>query len=320
MLLSRIIVFILLGLLAAVYFLLAKKFQIVDKPNHRSSHVHNTVRGGGILIPVAVLLWWFVYDFNHTWMILGLLWISSISFLDDLYEISKKLRFGVQFLAITMCFYDLDLFDFFPVYSIPVFYFIALGIINAVNFMDGINGITGLYGIVFFGTFLVLDSKMDLIDPSLIHYILMALCVFLLFNLRKNALMFAGDIGSISMAYMMIFLMTKWYITTQSWTIILLLMIYGLDVFLTMIQRFRRGERILEPHRSHLYQRLVNERKVPHILIAIIFAFIQGVINYILFVSRENSLPEPFYAALILIVFGLCYYPIKYQVEKEYIR
>lgn len=319
MLLSRIIVFILLGFLGLVYFFLAKKFQIVDKPNHRSSHIHTTVRGGGILIPVAVLLWWFVYDFNHTWMILGLLWISSISFLDDLYEISKRLRLAVQFLAISMCFYDLDLFSHFPIYTLPFFYFIAIGIINAVNFMDGINGITGLYGIVFFGTLLVLDSRMDLIDPSLIHYILLALCVFLFFNMRKNALMFAGDIGSISLAYMMIFLLTKWYISTQSVSILLLLLVYGTDVILTMVQRIRRKEKISEPHRSHLYQRLVNEKKIPHILIAIIYAFLQAIINYFLFISQENNLPEPFYAALVLIVFGLCYYPIKYQVEKNYI-
>lgn len=320
MILSRVIVFLVLLLMGIVYFFLAKKFQIVDKPNHRSSHSRITVRGGGILIPISVLLWWFVYDFNHTWMVLGLLWISSISFLDDLYEISKKLRFGVQFLALSMCFYDLDLFGSFPLYTFPIFYFIALGILNSVNFMDGINGITGLYGMIFFGTFLVLDSKLELIDPSLIHYLLLALCVFLLFNLRKKALMFAGDIGSISMAYMMIFLLTKWYIATQSWTIILLLMVYGLDVFLTMIQRFRRGEKLLEPHRSHLYQRLVNERKIPHILIAISYAFLQALINYFLFISQKDNLPEPFYAALVLIFFGLCYYPIKYQVEKDYFR
>lgn len=319
MILTQLNIFLILLLVALVYLKLARKFGIIDVPNQRSSHRDSTVRGGGILIPAAVILWWLVYDYQHTWMVIGLLWISSISFLDDIYELSKKLRFSVQIIALAMCFYDLELFDHFSFYTWPIFFFIALGIINAVNFMDGINGISGLYGIVFFGTILVLDVKVQFIDPAMIHYVLMALSVFLFFNLRKKALMFAGDIGSISMAYMMIFLMTKWYIATQSWTIILLLMVYGLDVFLTMIQRFRRGEKILEPHRSHLYQRLVNEKKIPHILIAIIYAFLQAIINYFLFISQENNLPEPFYAALVLIVFGLCYYPIKYQVEKNYI-
>ncbi|SFO48449.1 UDP-N-acetylmuramyl pentapeptide phosphotransferase/UDP-N-acetylglucosamine-1-phosphate transferase [Algoriphagus ornithinivorans] len=312
--------FIFISLLTAswLYYQLAKKFNIVDKPNHRSSHSHTTVRGGGIIFPVAAILWWIIFDFQNTWMILGLILISGISLLDDMFELSRKLRFGVQFLAICFSFYDLGLFTYFPAYTWLIFFFFALGVINAINFMDGINGITGLSGLVFFGTLLVLDDYFQLFDEDLIQYILLSLSVFLLFNLRKRALMFAGDIGSISMAYMMIYFMTQWYIETESWTIILILLVYGADVFLTMVKRYQNGEKLTEPHRSHLYQLFVNQAKIPHVYIALLYAVLQALINYILFVQPSDKLPDNYLALGFLIGMAILYLIIKSQVQKSH--
>ncbi|MEP1835897.1 MAG: hypothetical protein ABJI80_00080, partial [Roseibium sp.] len=94
MFLTHFIVFLILLLVALIYHRLALKFNIVDKPNHRSSHIHTTVRGGGILFPLAVVFWWMAYDFPNTWMVIGILWVSAISLLDDVYTISSKIRFG----------------------------------------------------------------------------------------------------------------------------------------------------------------------------------------------------------------------------------
>jgi UDP-N-acetylmuramyl pentapeptide phosphotransferase/UDP-N-acetylglucosamine-1-phosphate transferase len=314
--LSHFIVFLILLSIALIYQKLAKKFKIIDVPNHRSSHTQSTVRGGGILFPLAVILWWFVFDFQHTWMLMGLILISGISLLDDLYELSRKLRFGTQFLALSFSFYDLDLFSIFPAYTWPVFFFIALGIINAINFMDGINGITGVYGIVFFGSLMVLNVSLEIFDENLIQYILLSLLVFLLFNFRKKALMFAGDIGSISIAYLMIYFMTQWYIKTGSWTVILVLMIYGIDVFLTMIQRYRRGEKLTEPHRSHLYQLLVNQKKIPHILIAILYSFLQLCVNMLLFFNSPSGLPNFYLAIGLLLGTAIVYLVVKNSINK----
>ncbi len=317
MILSYLIVFLLLLLLGLVYHRLALKFGIVDKPNHRSSHTSVTVRGGGILFPFAVIFWWMAYDFLHTWMVLGLVWISAVSLLDDMYTLSRKLRFGVQFLALSMAFYDLGVFERVDWIALPFLYFVSLGIINAINFMDGINGISGLYALVFFGSMLAIQEYMPIFDESLIRYIILALLVFLFFNLRKKALMFAGDIGSISIAYLMIYFLVQWYIVGHSWTIILFLMVYGIDVFLTMAQRIKNKENITQPHRSHLYQLLVNHSKYDHVTIALVYALLQGTLNLVLFIFPQ-SLPSTLLASGVLLGSMAVYLIIKTKIRTKY--
>lgn len=317
MILSYLIVFLILVLLGLVYMRLALKFGIVDKPNFRSSHFSPTVRGGGILFPFALLLWWFAYDFQHTWLIIGMAWISGISLLDDIFTLSSKIRFGVQSIALSMAFLDLEVFTQVPWIALPFLYFVCLGIINAINFMDGINGITGLYGLVFFGAILAINSFMPIFEESMVRYIILALLVFLIFNLRKKALMFAGDIGSISLAFMIIYFLVEWYLVAHTWTIILLLSVYGIDVAVTMVERWRRGEKLSEPHRSHLYQLLVNQVKLSHATVSVFYAIAQGVINLVFFIFPQ-SYPKPIPAALFLIGWVFFYVLIKNWVKRRY--
>ncbi len=300
-----------------VYYRLAKKYNIVDRPNHRSSHSEVTVRGGGIIFPIAVVMWWFVNDYIHTWMVIGIVWISTISLLDDLYTLSRKLRFGIQFMALSMAFYDLGLFEQQPYWSLPILYFIALGIINAINFMDGINGITGLYSLAFFGSLLVVNQYMPIFDESLIQFVIMGVSVFLIFNLRKKALMFAGDIGSISIAYLMIYFLTQWYLAGHAWTIVFMLLVYGADSFLTLGQRLVRGEKVTEPHRSHLYQLMANQLGWQHVLIALGFAIAQLGINYFLFIQNQGH-PNSILGFVILFLAALIYLSIKLPIQKKF--
>ncbi|MHA7129413.1 MraY family glycosyltransferase [Algoriphagus namhaensis] len=304
--------------LLLVYFFMARRFGIVDKPNERSSHSKVTIRGGGIIFPIAAILWWFLNDYQNTWMILGIAWISAISFLDDIYGLSGKLRFLIQFIAISMAFYDLDLFSQISPWALPFLYFIALGIINAINFMDGINGITGLYGIVFFGTVLAANTYLNSFPAELIQYEILAICAFLLFNLRKKALMFAGDIGSVSLAYLMVYFMTQWYLESGSWTVILLLVVYGVDTFVTMIQRFLNKEKLSEPHRKHLYQVLANEGQIPHVIIALIYAALQTGINLAFYISPQDT-PDWPAAILILLTSLLLYLVVKNLARKRFV-
>lgn len=317
MILSYLIVFLFLLLISLVYFRLAIKFRIVDKPNHRSSHSNVTVRGGGIIFPFAVIFWWMAFDFLHTWMVLGLIWISAVSLLDDLYHLSRKLRFGVQFLALSMAFYDLGVFERVDWVILPLLYFVSLGIINAINFMDGINGILGLYALVFFGSMVAAQEYMPIFEESLIRYIILSVFVFLFFNLRKKALMFAGDIGSISIAYLMIYFLVQWYLAGHNWTVILFLMVYGIDVFLTMAQRLKNKENITQPHRSHLYQLLVNQANFDHVTIALIYAILQGLLNFGLFIFPQ-SLPNSLLAVGVLLASMLIYLLIKSKIQSKY--
>ncbi len=317
MILSYTIVFLSLLLAGLVYYRLAKNFSIVDKPNHRSSHTEVTVRGGGILFPLAVFFWWMTHDFLNTWMVLGILWISAVSLLDDMYTLSRKLRFGIQFLALSMAFYDLGVFEQESWWILPFLYFVALGIINAINFMDGINGITGLYGLVFFGSILAVNEYMPLFSESLIRYVILAILVFLIFNFRKKAKMFAGDIGSISLAYLMIYFLFQWYLASQNWTIILFLMIFGVDSFITLAQRLFRGENVSLPHRTHLYQIFANQLNQDHVIIALVYGFLQFLVNFILFIYPRSE-PGNLLGIVVLLLTMAIYFAIKTPLIKKY--
>lgn len=317
MILSNIFVFFILFLIAFIYMKLAKRFGVIDVPNHRSSHTHSTVRGGGILFPIAAILWWSMSDFQHTWMILGLILIATVSLLDDIYSLSGKIRMGVQFIALSMAFYDLGLYDQEPMWTLPILYFIGIGVFNCVNFMDGINGISGLYGLVFFGSILAVNTYLPIFEESLIRYEILAIFVFLIFNLRKKAIMFAGDIGSVSLAFLMVYFMAQWYMSQHNWTVVLLLLVYGIDAFLTLAKRFKNREDLGEPHRQHLYQLLANQAKKPHILIALIFSLTQLGINLIFFIVPNQELPS-WIATATLFASGGIYLLIKKAVEKKY--
>lgn len=318
MILSYLSIFLLLLLIGLVYYRLARKFGIWDQPNDRSSHHQVTIRGGGILFPAAAIIWWLVFDFQNTWMIIGMLWISSISMLDDIYTLSSRLRFGIQFLALSMAFLDLNVYQEVSWYFLPIFFFVGLGIINAINFMDGINGLTGLYGLVFFGSLMAVNTYTPLFQDELLHYEVLSLCVFLLFNLRKKAKMFAGDIGSISLAYLMIYFMTKWYLVEGDWTIIMFMLVYGIDVFMTLARRVQKREKITEPHRSHLYQYLVNQVKIDHVVIAIIYSLIQALINFGFFIYPKGY-PEPRTAFAFMVLMGMIYLYIKNRIKRKYL-
>ena len=132
----------LLFLIELVYFRLADRHNIIDKPNHRSSHSRKTIRGGGIIFPLAIIIWFIFSGFQYPWFTAGLFLISLVSFLDDLNNISRRLRLFAHLTAVALAFSQLEIFAANPWMLIPVF-ILFIGIINAYNFMDGINGING---------------------------------------------------------------------------------------------------------------------------------------------------------------------------------
>lgn len=307
---NYLLLFGILLIFGLLYLRVAKKLNIVDIPNRRSSHTELIVRGGGIIFPVAAVIWWIVSDFKDTWMIMGLVLISGISFWDDLRSLSRGWRFFFQFLALSMAFYNLEVFSRIEWYFLPFFYFFALGVINAINFMDGINGITGLYSLVFLGSILSFKSLEQYLPVDLIEYEIIGITVFLIFNLRKRAMMFAGDVGSISLAYLIIYFLSQWFLNAENWTIILFLLVYGIDVFITMFLRFKKGERLTEPHRTHLYQILVNELGFPHVRVALIYAGVQLAINFFLFIFPQDF-PNTLVSWLVMLSLAGVYLVIR---------
>ena len=196
------IVFLLLELL---YFVIATKRNIVDKPNNRSSHQYITIRGGGIIFPIASVIFLPFSSLNELLLIGSLLLISVLSFVDDIKSVDSKIRLVIQSIAVIGL-----LYSFIGVLSVGwllVFFVIITGVINAYNFMDGINGVTALYSIVTIASLFWISEQVQFLQNSLFFLsILAALTIFSFFNLRKRAKCFAGDVGSVSLAFIICFL------------------------------------------------------------------------------------------------------------------
>ncbi len=280
---------ILLMITMLLYFKIADHFNIIDKPNLRSSHTEVTLRGGGIIFWFAALLYFVQHFQNNYFFFTGITLVSLVSFWDDIQSLSNKIRISVHFLAITLIFYDLRLFDLVPLWQVVIAYILSIGLINAYNFMDGINGITGLYTLTVMGSLLYVNTKVQLFtDGSFIKYAMIASLVFLFFNYRKKAKCFAGDVGSIAIAFWVIYLVLKLILVTNSLIWLLFLAVYGVDAIYTIIHRLYLRQNIFEAHRLHLYQVLSNEYKIQHRLVSLYYAIAQiGISVLVVFLFQK---------------------------------
>ena len=273
-----IIVLVLLFLAELFYFKLANKFNIIDKPNERSSHRKVTLRGGGIIFYFGALVYFLANHWEYPWFIVALTLITFISFVDDIRSTSQSLRLVFHFAAMVLMFYQWDLFSL-SWWWIIVALIICTGIINAYNFMDGINGITGGYSLVILVTLAYINAKIvPFTEPALINTVLCSVLVFCFFNFRKKAKCFAGDVGSVSIAFILLFLIGRLIIKTEDFSWIILLSVYGVDTVLTIIHRLILHENIGLPHRKHMYQLMANELKMSHVMVSFIYMVVQTVV------------------------------------------
>lgn len=271
---------IILMILMLFYFKVANRYNIIDKPNLRSSHTEITLRGGGIIFWFSALLYFIKHYESNYFFFTGITLVSLVSFWDDIQSLSNKIRITVHFLSVTLIFYDLGLFDLVPIWQVIIAYVFAIGLINAYNFMDGINGITGLYTLVVMGSLLYVNTKVQLFtDGIFIKYAMIASLVFLFFNYRKKAKCFAGDVGSIAIAFWIIYLVVKLILKTDSLVWLLFLAVYGVDAICTIIHRLFLRQNIFEAHRLHLYQILSNEYKIQHRLVSLYYALVQIMVS-----------------------------------------
>lgn len=291
---------LLLGLVGSAfgYFWLAERFGIVDRPNERSSHRRVTLRGGGVVFVVGVVLYYLLFEFEYSWFFGGLLAIALVSFLDDIWGVLRSSSMGasgvpsgvrilVHFGAILMMFADAGFYSL-PWYWVVVALVVGAGVINAYNFMDGINGITGGYSLVVVVALWVVNrygSGIGFVDENLLYALALALLVFNFFNFRRKARCFAGDVGSVSIAFIVVFLIGRLMVTTGNFAWIALLLVYGVDSVLTIVYRLMLRENIFEAHRKHLYQLLANESGMPHIFVSTIYMATQATASFIFIFS-----------------------------------
>ena len=282
-----LIVLVLLFFAELFYFYIADKYNIIDKPNERSSHARITLRGGGVIFYFGVLAYFLTNHFEYPWFMLALTLITLISFIDDIRSTSQVLRLVFHFSAMGLMFYQWGLFSL-PWWTILVALIICTGIINAYNFMDGINGITGGYSLIILGTLAFINhSVVSFVEPDLIYTMLCAVLVFNFFNFRKRAKCFAGDVGAVSIAFSILFLIGRLIIQTGDFSWIILLVVYGIDSVLTIVHRLMLHENIGLPHRKHMYQIMANELRIPHVVVALIYMMMQAIVVIGYLILRE---------------------------------
>lgn len=294
------------------YLYLAQRFNIIDHPNERSSHQNITIRGGGIIFPIAVILWFLRFGQPYPWFATGLVLIAIISFLDDRFTLNTRPRLAVHLGAVFLLLWQSG-FATLPGWAWLAAFILVIGWLNTFNFMDGINGITVFYALSVILPIWFLNQDLALVQDSLLYVIGISLLVFAWFNARKRARTFAGDVGSVSMGFVLAFLLIQLILATGQWYWVLLVSVYGVDSVITILQRLQRRENIFEAHRTHLYQYLANELGRPHVSISLAYALIQLAISALtVFAFRQNW--SPWWGGVALLLLALLYILLKRKV------
>lgn len=274
-----LIAFILLFAAELIYLKIAERYNIIDKPNLRSSHAAVTLRGGGVIFYLASLVYFVVNDLAYPWFMMGLTLITCISFWDDIKALSYKLRLAIHFVAVLSMFYQWEIFTLYPWWGLLLILIVCVSIINIYNFMDGINGITGGYSLVVLLSLAYINRQIvSFIQPDLLYIMIISALVFNFFNFRTKAKCFAGDVGSISMAFIILFALGKLIISTGDLTYIILLSVYGVEAVLTIIRRLFNSENIFKPHRKHAFQLMVNELDINHLKVSSCYILVQVLV------------------------------------------
>lgn len=315
-----IFVLLVLFVLELLYFRIADRYNIIDKPNERSSHTVVTLRGGGIVFYFGALLYFLVSGFQYPWFFLGLTLMTAVSFLDDVFTLSNKVRLLVHFSSVLLMAYELDLFAM-PWYILMIGFIVVVGVINAYNFMDGINGITASYSLAVGGLLMLANRELAFIDPDLLAYSMLAVLVFAFFNFRTRAKCFAGDVGSVSIAFILLFALGLLILQTENLIYILFLAVYGIDAVWTIVRRLYLRENIFQAHRSHLYQYLGNEAGVNKLLISFSYGFLQLLIGLgVLYVAQKDDTVQLNFAVLLLLLLSVVYLIGKSYIIKKYVH
>lgn len=342
---TYIIIFVLLLVAELVYFRIADKCNIIDKPNQRSSHSTIVLRGGGIIFLIGAWMWSLFFGFDYPWFLAGLTLVAGVSFVDDIRSLPDSVRLVAQFAAAAMAFYQLDILHWEMWWIVLVALIVYVGATNVINFMDGINGITAGYALAVLVPLGLLNTNyhelaMNLatncssvfssdgvfVDQSLIVASIIAAVVFCIFNFRPKgkAKCFAGDVGSIGIAFIMLFLLGNVIIKTEDITWLIFLLVYGVDGCLTIVHRIMLHENLGEAHRKHAYQIMANELKIGHVKVTLLYMAMQLAVSLgFIYLCPNTALCHWMYfvgALAVLCIAYVLFMKKYYHLHEEYLR
>lgn len=319
------VIFFILLVLELAYFRIADKCNIIDKPNERSSHSSIVLRGGGIIFMLGLWVWAGFFGLSLPWFLMAVTLIAGVSFIDDIHSLPDSVRLVAQFAAMLLMFYQLDIMHLDMWWVIILALIVCVGASNVINFMDGINGITGAYAMASLFPLYLLNREMGFVDESLIVTVILADVVFCLFNFRPKgrAKCFAGDVGSIGIAYILLFLIGGLIMLTGDITYLVFLLVYGVDGCLTIIHRILLHENLGEAHRKHAYQLMANELKIGHVKVSSFYALLQVAISLgFVYLCPDTVAWHWAYFIGAIVVLSVAYVLFKkkyYHLHEEYL-
>lgn len=303
---------------------LGRKLGLIDKPNERSSHLIAVPRGGGAGIWLSFLIIGFLLvEQDYRLLIYAAGCVGLLGLIDDLYEISSKVRLLFQLLfstAIVAMYSNISFFAHPPSFLITLllslfFVIFISGTVNFYNFMDGINGIAGLAGVVGFGlmatfSFYIADEK----NITFLSLLLLFACIgFLPLNF-PNARVFMGDVGSHFLGFIFASFVIKLSIDISIFLcLIMFLCTFYADAIITIYQRWRSGENLMKAHRSHLYQYMTNELGLPHWKVSVLYSIVQLVTGLLsIWAYKSGVLWQAVVIIMYSALFIIAYKWIKY--------
>ena len=304
------IIFVILLVLELVYFRIADKCNIIDKPNERSSHSTIVLRGGGIIFMLGLWIWAAFYGFGYPWFVVAVTLIAGVSFVDDIRSLPDSVRLVAQFVAMGLMFYQMDMLHWEMWWVVILALIVSVGATNIINFMDGINGITGGYALASLIPIYILNKEMGFVEESLVVTVILADVVFCLFNFRPKgkAKCFAGDVGSIGIAFILLFMIGQLIMRTGDVTYLVFLLVYGVDGCLTIIHRIMLHENLGEAHRKHAYQLMANELKIGHVKVSLLYMGLQLMVSLgFVFIVPDTVLAHWIYLIGAIIVLAIAY-------------
>ena len=319
------IIFIILLALEVVYFRIADRCNIIDKPNERSSHSTIVLRGSGIIFMLGLWIWAAFYGFGYPWFVVAVTLIAGVSFVDDIRSLPDSVRLVAQFVAMGLMFYQMDILYWEMWWVVILALIVSVGATNIINFMDGINGITGGYALASLIPIYILNREMGFVEESLVVTVILADVVFCLFNFRPKgkAKCFAGDVGSIGIAFILLFMIGQLIMRTGDVTYLVFLLVYGVDGCLTIIHRIMLHENLGEAHRKHAYQLMANELKIGHVKVSLLYMGLQLMVSLgFVFIVPDTVLAHWIYligALVVLVVAYVAFMKKYYHLHQAYL-
>ena len=316
-----------------IYFRIADKFNIIDKPNERSSHSSIVLRGGGVIFSLSIVAWAVMMAVQGEWQVvlnylpflLGLLMVAGVSFVDDIRSLPDSVRLVVQFAAMALMFWSMGIMHWSMWWVVLIALVVCVGATNVINFMDGINGITAGYALAVLVPLALLNGNYGFIEQSYLIVAIIGVLVFCIFNFRPKGMAkcFAGDVGSIAIAFIMLFAIGRLVVQTQDVTYLIFLLVYGVDGCFTICHRIMLHENLGEAHRKHAYQLMANELKIGHVKVSLLYMTMQLALSLgFIYLCPSSVAAHWGYLVGATVVLAVAYVLFKkkyYHLHEEYL-